>query len=156
MASIYRSAFAEPPWNAPPSTDKEIAVDLDHAQSQKDVVMLFAKINGAVVGFIWGYRIPLKEFQFLKSLIPSNSNYIDSLAVSSLFRKRGIGRSLVESYINEVRDKCDLIVTRTHIRNKASMKLFKSMGFMSFSPPIYDPVFASRIYLKRGVHPVLK
>lgn len=113
--------------------------------------MLSVTISGRVVGFAWGFRMLQKEFPFLKGKVPDNSGYLDTLVVSPRFRKRGIGRDLVDAYIKKANGKYGLVVTRTDDRSVAAMALFRSAGFRRFSPPMYDPVLAHRIYLKKSI-----
>jgi ribosomal protein S18 acetylase RimI-like enzyme len=151
VVGIYKAAFAEPPWNERWGS-KDVLDDIRFARSQKDAIMLVAKIDGKVAGFCWGYRIPMEKFQFLKGLVPENSSYLDDIAVDALLRKEGVGNSLVDAYVCEARSRCEQIVLRTDVRNTASVTLFAGKGFVNFNPPVYDPVYASRAYFKRGIY----
>lgn len=169
VIALYKAAFAEPPWNESWSTE-EILGDLKMAQSQNNFVMVVAKVNMEVVGFAWGYDIPLEKFPFLKDVVPSISNcsYMDEIAVDPAFRKRGVGCELVESYEQAVRartpsydarkilrtDDTEIgVVLRTDVKNVASMKLFCREGFDTVKDAEghdkTDPEYPTRVYLYR-------
>lgn len=126
----------------------EIKKDLDFALSQRECVILIAESNRLMSGFLWGYKLPLEKFPFLKGKVDINSNYMDEIAVAGNSRNRGIGKSLGNEYIKRNMQKnTNEIILRTDERNTASMRLFSSLGFQSLY--IYDPEFSYRIYLKR-------
>ncbi len=150
LVEVYKSAFSEPPWNETWSTE-EIAKDLNYAITQQKNIILVAESNNLLKGFTWGYKTPLEEFPFLKGKIIENSNYIDEIAVRGNTRTRGIGTTLGINYIQKCKDQgIEQILLRTDERNIASMTLFKKLGFEPIknnTVNVYDPQYASRIYL---------
>lgn len=58
---------------------------------------------------------------------------IDLIGVGAAFRRRGIGRSLVEFFIDRYRDRCDRLQVGTQIANQPSMRLYPRSGFTFYS-----------------------
>ena len=147
----YQSAFAEPPWNETWS-DKEIIFDLEFALSQKNPIVLVANIDKNILGFTWGYDLPIEKFPFLEGKISRKTNYMDEIAVTGNSRLKGIGKLLGQNYLEYLKKQgSNECVLRTDERNLASMTLFKRLCFVPVldnNKPIYDPEYKSRIYLK--------
>ncbi len=168
VIELYKTAFAEPPWNESWSTEA-ILGDLEMAQSQSNFIMVVAKVEGSVVGFAWGYDVPMEKFPFLNAAVPSilNCSYMDEIAVDSAFRNKGVGRKLVDGYAQLVSSKPGYearkalridevalgVVLRTDVNNVASMKLFCREGFAPVKDAegceMMDPEYPTRIYLWR-------
>lgn len=180
MVKVYKSAFAEPPWDEftkcamcgvnygigetanPPKQCKkcsnplrlkefwsteEIKSDLEFAFSQNAAIVLIAELD-EIVGFTWGYQIPLNKFPFLNGLVNQEANYMDEIAVNGNMRKRGIGKLLGQTYIERIRvANTPEIILRTDERNSSSMALFQSLGFENMH--ILDPDYDYRVYLRR-------
>ncbi|MEK6811426.1 MAG: GNAT family N-acetyltransferase [Nanoarchaeota archaeon] len=126
---------------------EEIKSDLEFALSQKATIALVADSN-ELVGFTWGYQVPLNKFPFLNGLVNERANYMDEIAVDGNARKRGIGKLLGQTYIDKLTiANVPEIVLRTDQRNTSSMNLFKSLGFESMQ--VTDPDYNYRIYLRR-------
>ena len=101
-----------------------------------------------MVGFTWGYQVPLNKFPFLKGLVNERANYMDEIAVDGNTRKRGIGKLLGQNYIDRLTiANVPEIVLRTDQRNTSSMALFKGLEFESMQ--VTDPEYNYRIYLRR-------
>ncbi|MGV8086723.1 MAG: GNAT family N-acetyltransferase [Candidatus Woesearchaeota archaeon] len=154
IVKIYKTAFAEPPWNEKWST-KEIAKELEYSLQQKNNINLIAEINKKIVGFVWGYDLPIDRFSFLKSVVDNSSNYLSEIAVNNNTRIRGIGTRLVQEYFQICKEKnLNEIVLRTDERNTASMNLFNKTGYIPLNNDgfsVYDPKYPNRIYFSKKV-----
>jgi len=152
LVKIYQSAFAEPPWNENWSFD-EVVEDLNLGLNSEGSIVLVAEYENQLLGFTWGYNLPLEKFSFLESLVSSNSSYMDEIAVMPFARIKNIGSTLCQEYFKSVSDAgLDSVVLRTDIRNEASMALFKKNGFtpvVNSSESVYDPIEEKRIYLEK-------
>ena len=147
LIKVYKSAFAEPPWNET-WTSEEIIEDLEFAKSQKDPIVLVAEKDDGLTGFTWGYRLPLKKFPFLIGKVSDNVSYVDEISIRGNARRQGMGSLLVNGFQRIVNGQgIDEVVLRTDERNPASMALFKKLGYESFG--VYDPKYPDRIYLRR-------
>lgn len=126
---------------------------MELALSQQSPIVLVAESDKLIVGFTWGYNLPLEKFPFLEGKVNNNSNYMDEIAVSGNCRLRGVGRLLGQNYLNSIQQQgSNECVLRTDERNTASMNLFGKLGFVPVldkNKPVYDPEFSSRIYLRK-------
>ncbi len=111
-----------------------------------------ADLNKKVLGFTWGYDLPIEKFPFLEGKISKMTNYMDEIAVSRNSRLKGIGTLLGQSYLEYLKQQdYNECVLRTDERNNSSMTLFKKLGFIPIinnNKSIYDPEYPTRIYLK--------
>lgn len=153
IISIYQCAFAEPPWNEAWSA-QAIIDDLRYAQSQPDSIVLVASEKNDVIGFAWGYRIPLEKFPRLRG-IAASASYLDEIAIDRTSRCRGVGMALGAAYLRSAAA-CGSTqsVLRTDERNAASMGLFSRLGYVPLDAAgkaLYDPQYPSRIYLQRSL-----
>lgn len=152
VVSLYKEAFAEPPW-CESWTTEEVVKDVEYALSQPQPIMLVGEECGNVVGFTWGYKIPMDNFPFLERLVQENASYMDEIAVGKNARKRSVGTDLGKAYIQIARSlSCREVVLRTDQRNSASMALFRRLGFSPVTDLaqklVYDPEYKERIYLR--------
>lgn len=136
-------------------SDEDIKDDLDYAMSQNNTIALVLESNNEVLGFTWGYDLPLEKFPFLEGKV-KNASYMDEIAVRPDARNRGIGYLLGGNFLELAKELgSSQIVLRTDERNEASMNLFRSLRFSPIPDPdnprgnVYDPEFENRIYLKR-------
>ena len=104
LAQVYKSAFAEPPWNETWKTE-EIESDVNFAKTQYEPIILVAETNKKIIGFTWGYKLPIDKFDFLKGKIKENTSYIDEIAVEAASRIRGTGTALGIEYQNACKEK---------------------------------------------------
>ncbi len=137
---------------------EEITKDLEFAKEQSYSFVLVAERENNVIGFSWGYKLPIEKFPFLKGKVSENSNYLDEIAVSGDARTKGVATFIGEAYFQKVKEQgLSEIVLRTDERNVASMRLFEKLGFEkipdSQSPNgfVYDPNFSNRVYLRRSI-----
>lgn len=127
---------------------EEIQADLRYAQTQESPIVLVSEANTEVIGFSWGYTLPLEKFPFLKGKVNAQANYMDEIAVRGDIRKKGVGKALGRAYLKKIQERgIPEIILRTDERNESSMGLFKSLGFASTG--IYDPEYPSRVYLRK-------
>ncbi len=131
----------------------DIKEDLQFAESQPSPIILIAEEKGTLVGFTWGYSLPLSKFPFLSDGVGKNTAYMDEIAVSPEFRKRGIATQLGKEFLDSSYEVgFSDVILRTDERNKASMNLFSSLGFAPVTNSgraVYDPKFPNRVYLKK-------
>ncbi|MBI4144452.1 GNAT family N-acetyltransferase [Candidatus Woesearchaeota archaeon] len=176
---VYKSAFAEPPWNeflkcsfcsveygkkeaigetCKKCKRKTVLIEYwSNAEIIKDLEYAIAQPEPIVLvaelknlaGFTWGYKIPPEKFPFLKTLVPENAVYMDEVAVRSEMRQKGIGKKLCIAFLETAKKP---VVLRTDERNTASMALFARTGFvpvLTQGKPVKDPEYPNRIYLWR-------
>lgn len=152
VVEIYIAAFAEPPWSESWSED-EVRKDMDYALSQTDPVIIVAEIGRDIIGFTWGYNLPLEKFPFLSGNTDKKSSYMDEIAVRPEKRLSGVGKLLGQAYMESARRIAYVdLVLRTDENNSASLALFRNMGLEIINGaenPLRDPVYPSRIYMRR-------
>jgi len=150
IIEIYQAVFAEPPWNET-WTSEQVLEDLDFARLQVAPIVLVAEQESRLVGMIWGYKIPLEKFPFLKGRISPNASYMDEIAVASPMRGKGIAKNLGREFERISREqRTPEIVLRTDERNVASMALFRSLGYNLLG--IRDPEFYYRQYFAKNLN----
>ena len=90
---------------------------------------IVAEIGGRHVGYImckseYGFS-NFKKLGFVKK------GHVVSVAVLNEFRRRGIGKGLVEEAINGVKSKkCDELYLEVRCSNNEAVKLYEGMGFI--------------------------
>lgn len=149
LIELYQLAFSEPPWNET-WTQEQVQEDLEFALQQESPIILVAE-KTSLLGFAWGYSLPLEKFPFLSG-ITNNASYMDEIAVLSNKRTKGIGTLLGLEYLKIATPNFAEVILRTDERNTSSMTLFKKLGFYPVKieeNTIYDPEYPERIYLRR-------
>ncbi len=138
----------------------EIENDLVSGLAQKNPIVLVANNGKGLVGFTWGYQLPLEKFPFLEGKVQQEANYMDEIAVRGSKRQKGIGTALGLQYLERARQQgMREVVLRTDERNEASMVLFRKLGFRDIPDSsdsrgkVYDPgqELQNRIYLRRDL-----
>lgn len=90
---------------------------------------LVAEIGGKLVGYImckseYGFS-NFKKLGFVKK------GHVVSVAVLNEFRRKGIGKGLVEEAINGVKSKkCDELYLEVRCSNTDAVRLYENMGFI--------------------------
>ena len=90
---------------------------------------IVAEINGKLVGYImckteYGFS-NFKKLGFVKK------GHVVSVAVLDEFRKRGIGKALVEESVNGVKiKKCDEFYLEVRCSNTDAVRLYEKLGFV--------------------------
>lgn len=148
VIDLYIEVFSEPPWNESWRTE-EVRKDIEYGKSQKDFVGYIAvDSNDNVIGFTWGYALPLEKFPFLSNLVREVPYfYVDELAVKRDYRRRGIGRSLTLALLREAKEKdYKYAILRTDVRGGA-YKFYEKLGFEDTGKR--DPQYPERTYMGR-------
>jgi len=127
-------------------TREEVIDDLESSLTKKGPISLVLENVEGLLGFTWGYDLPIERFSFLKEYNPRLTSYLAEIAVDGSSRERGVGRQLVERYFWEAeRLGKKEVILRTDKTNRASMKLFETTGFLPMG--IIDPQHERRRYL---------
>jgi ribosomal protein S18 acetylase RimI-like enzyme len=156
IVDIYKRVFAEPPWNETWSNG-QVVEDIVFALTSVKPIMLVAEKEEKIMGFVWGYDLPLEKFPFLSGYVPEGrTSYIDEVAVDCGCRKQGMAKLLMSKYAEIAFERgVAKIVARTDVRNEASMALHRSLGFTGMidrsSAMIFDPEYKSRVYLELDI-----
>lgn len=138
-------------------SSEAIMEDMDLARSQQKTIILVAANSDEIVGFTWGYALPIEKFPFLDGKV-GDASYMDEIAVRGDKRLRGIGTLLGKAYLVLAAQKDQSeVVLRTDERNVASMALFQKLNFKDIPDArsekgrVFDPKYPDRIYLQRNV-----
>ncbi len=110
------------------------AVDVHHLVAvsratleQPNAYTVVARINGEIVGFAVGLMRDIPESMFAEK---SQHLYLDRIAVDPAFRRKGIGRELVQTLLNYARQEgLKQVVLDTWEFNDGARGFFLSMGF---------------------------
>ena len=116
--------------NDPPSI-----IHLENFLYDERCYLLAASVNHEVVGFILAYRFP--SFHATE-----NVAYLYDLEVLPQNRRSGIGRSLVNEMISELKaDNVKEIWLGTAIENVAAQNLFNSTGAQKEEETFYEYIY---------------
>jgi ribosomal protein S18 acetylase RimI-like enzyme len=151
LIELYKEIWKEPPWNEFFWTDEMVNEDIDFAIRQKDFIGKLAVLLNKyeVVGFTWGYELPIEKFPFLRVVTGGKTFYVDELAVRSGFRRRGIGSTLSKMLMKEAEKLgYDTVVLRTDV-NAVAYVFYKKLGFEDTN--IRDPQYPQRTYMKKRI-----
>jgi ribosomal-protein-alanine N-acetyltransferase len=102
---------------------------LDHLENYNKAFYV-AEADGQIVGYImprieWGLSL-LRSFpKFVRK------GHVVSIAVLEPFRKRGIGKSLMEKSMNSMKEdfKAEEVYLEVRISNEPAINLYKKLGF---------------------------
>jgi ribosomal protein S18 acetylase RimI-like enzyme len=150
LVKLYIEIWKEPPWNEFFWTPELVNEDINFGLSQKDFVGILAiNPNEEVIGFTWGYKLPLEKFPFLKNVVEEKTFYIDELGVRADYRKRKIGTLLTNKLTEEVvKLGYETLVLRTDV-NSGAYIFYKKLGFEDLN--IRDPQYPERTYMKKSL-----
>ncbi|MFB0524273.1 MAG: N-acetyltransferase family protein [Phycisphaerae bacterium] len=85
------------------------------------VIFLVAILNSSIIGYVAG-SIRVSRFQ--------PSAHLDSIAVSPLHQRRGIGSQLMQRYIEEAKQQdCTSVILEVAVVNKNGVLFFAHEGF---------------------------
>lgn len=109
--------------------NKDVAVSgpAENNIKQEDVFVAYAKADKPM-GYVFGYR------QFNKGKIYNkNILILEALFVKEEYRKKGIGKLLVQAFENWAKEKYeDFVIEITYINsNKNAQKFYESLGYKS-------------------------
>ena len=109
IMAIERASFSSP-WSARFFLDE---LKSPYARS------LLAEIDGAIIGYALYWMLPIDAD-------------VHNLAVHPAFRRRGIGRSLLEAVVAKAREQGLTRVTlEVRQSNQAAQRLYESLGFVA-------------------------
>ncbi len=149
IINIYKTAFAEPPWNEEWSNES-IAGMLNSALSKPASMAIIAQKDSRLVGMTWGFNLSLDKFPFLADNYIEDTSYVAELAVGPNNRREGVGGILGEAYVKRAREMgIPKIILRTDERNPAALRLYRGLGFSEIN--VRDPEYENRIYLSKSL-----
>lgn len=110
-------------WEGAFTMHREIIRETFERQLRGEVLMLVAEANGFPIGQIW--------IDFLKAQ-QSNAGYLWALRVIAPFRRRGIGRMLIESAEQILKDS-GVVFARLGVErdNTLAMALYQRLGYQN-------------------------
>jgi len=103
----------------------ERIVDYDKLAEEdlKNDIILVAKDNNNLVGYIWGSIHERKSHKL------SKLGYIDELYVVQKFRKQGVVKKLANELFKEFKNKgCNHITTHTDFENDKARQFYEAIG----------------------------
>jgi ribosomal-protein-alanine N-acetyltransferase len=129
IAEIEKHCFSTP-W-----TEEQISSSTD------STVFFVAKIEEKIVGYGGMYTV-------------LNEGYVTNIGVLPQFRRKGIGKSLVEKLLDYSKEKnLEFLTLEVRVSNKAATNLYKSFGFESvgnrknfYSNPTEDALIMTRYF----------
>lgn len=148
LVELYKEIWKELPWNEFFWTSEMVDEDINFALSQEDFIGKLALNSNNVIGFTWGYRLPLEKFPFLKEVVGEDVIYIDELAVKSDFRRRKIGTTLTNMLIGDVSKLGYNTITLRTNTNGFAYIFYKKLGFEDIG--VRDPDYPERTYMKKS------
>lgn len=141
-------------------TWEDVESDIRFCQSQTNPKILIAQAgetsrifddNYEIVGFCWGYKLPIDKFPFLDGEIDKDSGYGDELAVKSYFRRKRIGENLMLELIKSFKEnQMKQAIVRTLTTTKA-YPLFRKLGFEDIGRVDKNDIYKNRVYLVRDL-----
>lgn len=131
VAEIEKSCFSSP-W-----TEDGLRSELTNTQAEFFVL----EYDGAVAAYM-GMHIVLDEC------------YIANIAVSPAYRRRGLGKSLVENALKVSKEKnCSFITLEVRVSNAPAIELYAGCGFESvgerknfYSAPMENALIMTRYF----------
>jgi len=87
----------------------------------KQAIFLVAALNTSIIGYVAG-SVKIARFQ--------SSAHLDSIAVSQLYRRRGIGNQLIKYFFEEAKQQaCMSVILEVAVANKSGALFFTNAGF---------------------------
>jgi len=128
LISLYKEVFSQPPYSEF-FKDEEVLGYLQDYISKG--TFLIARNKEGIIGF--AAIIPAKESQDISSEIEKLSidqgcQYIAELGVKEKFRRRKIGKGLLEELLFSIQDNVQIIL-RTQENNVGAITLYQNLGF---------------------------
>jgi ribosomal protein S18 acetylase RimI-like enzyme len=110
-------------WEGAFTLHREIIRETFERQLRGEVLMLVAEANGFPIGQVW--------IDFLKAQ-QSNAGYLWALRVIAPFRRRGIGRVLIES-AEQILKESGIVFARLAVErdNTLAMALYQRLGYQN-------------------------
>jgi GNAT superfamily N-acetyltransferase len=118
----------DPRFRFAPAAQRELERHLVETTRSRDARILLAEADGRVIGYVLG------EVHKRKPLYPMGCyGFISDISITEAWRRRGVGRTLVENLVEWFRMKgvtaIELFVAEA---NPISMAFWDSMGFGEF------------------------
>jgi len=158
LVDFYIEVWKEPPWEELFWTSENVNEIINSALEKKDFVgrLVVKSPEEEVVGFVWGYKLPLEKFTCLKDYYPKEDNteektyfYLADLAVKADYRNSGIGTFLLNKLTEEARKLgYEYAVLTTDVNAKA-YNLYIYSGFEDLN--IRDPRYPTRTYMMKSL-----
>jgi GNAT superfamily N-acetyltransferase len=116
--------FADPTWPM-----REGADDFRSLLGSDDSVVLAARADDGIVGFLAGYRTSSSP-----SRQPMTFGVLRSIYVDKTARGGGVGRALVTEFVEWARSGgCAEVVVDSYVKNAGAQRLYESSGFVAQS-----------------------
>ncbi len=116
--------FADVTWPV-----REGAGDFNSLLSSGESVVLVAKADDGVVGFVAGYRTSSSP-----SRQPMTYGVLRSIYVDKAARGSGVGRALVTEFVEWARSGgCAEVVVDSYVKNVGAQRLYDCLGFVAQS-----------------------
>ena len=111
-------------WRITEEGERRLKEELERMFSEEDGKMVVAAAGGELVGFAYG-----KVFR-RSTYSPNNVGQISMVFVQEKFRRRGIGRLLVEELCQFFRaEKVEEVTLRYVLENREAEKFWNDLGF---------------------------
>ena len=126
LQSVFEIAEKYTSFDATPTF-----VDIEGMYSRNPNYFFVAEDNsGRVTGFITGYERKGLPESVLRTWNAKRVGYIDLMAVDSRHRRKGIGRTLMNTLLDHFqRNGIDIVNLDVPTEQEASVELYKKLGF---------------------------
>lgn len=154
IADLYAKVYNAPPWNE----DWTQASALDELMQglQKEGFSGVVLGDKKLIGFSWGYKVPLKstervDFEKIReeirkrNLNPDKAFYGAETGIDFDYRKKGLATKLLEER-SKKNEECDVLCFRT--KNPLMLKIYnRAFGKEDFSFPEETSYNGGRVYV---------
>lgn len=113
--------------------------DFEAAAKNPQAMMIVAASANQIAGYIVSY-------------FAADEAELDSIAVSSAFRRQGIGKSLMQEYYRKLKEKSvNSIYLEVRESNSTAISFYKEEGFESFSkrPHFYEAPVEDAVLMRK-------
>ncbi len=126
LPSVYEIAEKYTSFDATPTF-----VDIEGMYSRNPNYFFVAEDDsGQVTGFITGYERKGLPESVLRTWNAKKVGYIDLMAVDSRYRRKGIGRALMNTLLDHFqRNGIDIVNLDVPTEQEAAVELYKKLGF---------------------------
>ena len=126
LPSVYEIAEKYTSFDATPTF-----IDIEGMYSRNPNYFFVAEDDsGQVTGFITGYERKGLPESVLRTWNAKKVGYIDLMAVDSRYRRKGIGRALMNTLLDHFqRNGIDIVNLDVPTEQEAAVELYKKLGF---------------------------